>query len=217
MNNRNLLNLTFSFLVASLGLFSLVSCSQGSSDSGDLPDGIYAKINTNKGSITCRLEYQKVPMTVANFIGLSEGSIPNNIRPEGEPFFDDLTFHRVVPNFMIQGGDPLANGMGGPGYSFPDEFDPDLMHNVAGTLSMANSGPATNGSQFYITDNATPWLDSMHSVFGYVIDGPSMTTVYKIQQGDIIENIEIIRVGGDAKDFNAPEIFKEKSGLQLNQ
>jgi peptidyl-prolyl cis-trans isomerase A (cyclophilin A) len=213
MKNSININLNLLFVVACLGLFQILSCSQGSSEEGELPEGLYAKINTNKGSMTCRLEYEKVPMTVANFIGLSEGTIPNTYRPLGTPFYDSLTFHRVMDDFMNQGGDPLANGMGGPGYSFADEFHPDLLHNVTGTLSMANSGPATNGSQFFITRKATPWLDNRHSVFGYVTRG--LSTVYKIKQGDIIENIEIIRVGEAAENFDAPAVFKEKSGVQL--
>ncbi|MCL4161609.1 UNVERIFIED_CONTAM: hypothetical protein GTU68_054531 [Idotea baltica] len=161
-------------------------------------------MTTNKGEIVLRLEYERVPMTVANFISLT-----------GEPFFDGLTFHRVIPNFMIQGGDPEASGMGGPGYSFKDEIHPELKHNVAGTFSMANAGPATNGSQFFITHNATPWLDGKHSVFGYVTEG--LETVYKIANGDVIEHVEIVRKGSSAEAFDAPTVFKEMSGVGANQ
>lgn len=209
MNRSNV----FLFIGLTIGLFFLSACNLN--DKGaDFPDGIYAIMTTNKGDITLRLEYERVPMTVANFIGLSEGTIVNNHKAAGEPFFDGLTFHRVIPNFMIQGGDPEASGMGGPGYSFKDEIHPELKHNVAGTLSMANAGPATNGSQFFITHNATPWLDGKHSVYGYVTEG--LETVYKIANGDVIEHIEIIRKGSAAEAFDAPAVFKEKSGIGAN-
>ena len=155
-----------------------------------LDDGIYALIKTNKGEIIVELAYEKAPLTVINFIGLSEGSKKSNKEP-GMPFYDGITFHRVIDDFMIQGGDPQGDGRGGPGYQFIDEFS-DLKHDQPGVLSMANSGPNTNGSQFFITHIPTPWLDGKHSVFGLVAEG--MSVVNSIEQGDIIERISIKRI-----------------------
>lgn len=176
-----------------------------------LADGLYAKINTTKGSILIKLEMEKTPLTVANFVGLSEGKIKNNKKALGTPFYDGIKFHRVIPDFMIQGGDPTGTGAGDIGYSFKDEFDPSLKHNRAGTLSMANKGPATNSSQFFITHKDTPWLNNKHTVFGYVIEGQG--TVDLIAQGDEIKSIEIIRKGKAAKNFDAEKIFYQLSGL----
>lgn len=172
-----------------------------------MEDGLYAKITTSKGSIMIKLEMEKTPLTVANFVGLAEGTIKNNKKAMGEPYFDGLNFHRVIANFMIQGGDPLGNGTGDPGYYFKDEFDPSLKHDRAGTLSMANRGPATNGSQFFITHLPTPHLDGRHTVFGYVVDGQSVVDL--IAKGDKIEKVEIIRVGKDAKKFDAAATFEK--------
>ena len=160
-------------------------------------DGLYAVIDTQKGDIVIKLEYKKVPMTVANFVGLVEGEL--NIDDPGENFYEGLNFHRVIDNFMIQGGCPKGDGTGGPGYSFPDEFDPSLRHDGPGVLSMANAGPGTNGSQFFITHVKTPWLNDKHSVFGRVVEGQDV--VNSIRQGDKINTIRIERIGDEAKKF----------------
>lgn len=164
------------------------------------PDGLYAVIQTAKGNIFIKLHYQKVPLTCTNFVGLAEGHFAVT---QGKPFYDGLKFHRVIADFMIQGGDPQGNGTGGPGYSFGDEFVPELRHDGPGVLSMANAGPNTNGSQFFITHVATPWLDDHHTVFGKVLRG--MNVVNAIQQDDIIEHIKIIRKGKEAKKFDASQ------------
>lgn len=177
-----------------LSVVAETSCSQ------DLEKGIYAEITTSKGVILCSLVYKEAPLTVANFVGLAEGTLPT--ADDGEkPFYDGLTFHRVIENFVIQGGDPKGDGTGGPGYQFPNETSPDLPHDGAGILSMANAGPDTNGSQFFITLSATPHLDGLHPVFGKVIEG--MDIVNSIEMGDKIESIRIKRVGSDAKAFKA--------------
>lgn len=173
-----------------------------------LDDGIYAKIETNRGDILLYLESDEVPMTVANFVGLSEGDFQVDTLVFTTPYYDGLLFHRVIPNFMIQGGDPNGNGSGGPGYSFYDEFSDSLKHDGPGIISMANSGANTNGSQFFITHKETPWLDGKHSVFGHVVVGQEV--VNSVEQNDTIQHIEIIRVGKTAKKFNATEVFNTK-------
>ncbi|MFV9482848.1 peptidylprolyl isomerase [Christiangramia sp. ASW11-125] len=168
-------------------------------------DGLYAKFHTSKGEILAELEFQKTPGTVGNFVGLAEGKIENDPKDKGVPYYDGLKFHRVIPDFMIQGGDPQGTGAGGPGYNFDDEIHADLRHDAPGKLSMANAGPGTNGSQFFITHVETPWLDGKHTVFGSVVEGQDV--VNKIQQNDTIEKLEIVRVGAEAEGFDAAEAF----------
>ena len=173
-----------------------------------IENGMYAKINTKKGDILIKLEYEKTPLTVANFVALAEGDMPNKVTDPETGYYNGLKFHREIADFMIQGGCPNGDGMGDPGYKFADEFHPDLKHNGPGILSMANSGPATNGSQFFITHKETPWLDGKHSVFGHVVEG--MDVVNAIAQDDIMNKVTIIREGSGAKEFDAPKVFKSE-------
>jgi len=180
-----------------------------------MENGIYAKFNTPKGSILVKLTHDKTPGTVGNFVGLAEGNLENKSRPQGKPFYDGLKFHRVIPDFMIQGGCPQGTGTGGPGYQFDDEFHPELRHNKPGVLSMANSGPGSNGSQFFITHIPTDWLDNKHTVFGHVVEGQDV--VDAVAQGDEIESIEIIREGEEAKSWNAIEAFRVFEGSRAKR
>ncbi|MBT8273055.1 MAG: peptidylprolyl isomerase [Bacteroidia bacterium] len=175
-----------------------------------MQDGLYAKFNTSKGEILVALEYTKTPGTVGNFVALAEGKLENEVKPQGNPYYDGLKFHRVIADFMIQGGCPIGTGTGNPGYQFDDEFHPDLKHDGPGILSMANAGPGTNGSQFFITHIATPWLDGNHTVFGKVQEGQEV--VNAIAQNDILENLEILRIGEEALNFNAVEAFRQFEG-----
>ena len=180
----------------------------------DLEEGLYAKFDTSKGEILAVLFYDQVPLTVINFAGLAEGTIAAN---QGAPkkFYDGLVFHRVIRDFMIQGGDPAGTGTGGPGYQFPDEFTDELKHDSAGILSMANSGPGTNGSQFFITHKATPWLDGRHTVFGKVLEG--LEVVNKIEKGDKINTLSIIRVGEAARGFKTDRESFDSALDKLNR
>ncbi|MBE8190220.1 MAG: peptidylprolyl isomerase [Candidatus Thioglobus sp.] len=166
-----------------------------------LRDGLYAKLQTNQGDILIKLAFEKTPLTVINFVGLAEGKKHSN-QKTGKRYYDGLKFHRVIKDFMIQGGDPQGSGSGGPGYQFRDEIT-DLKHDSAGILSMANGGPNTNGSQFFITHKATPWLDGKHTVFGRVVQGLGIVNL--IKQGDFIRKVKIIRQGKKAKNFKTDE------------
>jgi FKBP-type peptidyl-prolyl cis-trans isomerase len=172
-------------------------------------EGIFATIATNKGDIVLELEYKKTPVTVANFIALAEGknTFVTDEKLKGKPFFDGLKFHRVINDFMIQGGDPFGNGSGGPGYTFKDECLPELKMDKAGVLAMANAGPGTNGSQFFITHKETNYLNGRHTVFGHVTKG--MDVVNLIAQNDVITKITIVRKGALAKKFDAPKVFSD--------
>ncbi len=177
-----------------------------------MENGIYAKFNTDKGAILVKLTYDKTPGTVGNFVALAEGNLENTARPQGKPYYDGLKFHRVIADFMIQGGCPLGTGTGDPGYKFDDEFHPELKHDAPGVLSMANAGPGTNGSQFFITHIATPWLDNNHTVFGHVVEGQDV--VNAVEPNDTIQSVEIIRIGEEAQKWNAVEAFRVFEGAR---
>lgn len=172
-----------------------------------MQDGIYAKFNTTKGEILVKLTHDKTPGTVGNFVALAEGKKDNSAKAKGKPYYDGLKFHRVIPDFMVQGGCPLGTGTGDAGYKFDDEFHPELKHDEPGVLSMANSGPGTNGSQFFITHVPTPWLDNKHTVFGRVASGQEV--VDAIAQGDKIDSLEIVRVGDEANGFDGLKAFED--------
>ena len=174
-------------------------------------NGIYAKFTTPKGDILVNLEYEKTPGTVGNFVALAEGNLENKAKPQGTPYYNGLKFHRVIADFMIQGGCPQGTGTGNPGYKFDDEIHPELKHDAPGKLSMANAGPGTNGSQFFITHVATPWLDGKHTVFGSVVEGQDV--VDAVEQDDTMD-VEIIRVGEAAEGFNAIEAFRTFEGAR---
>jgi len=199
-------------------LLGLVSCKE---DYPDLKDGLYAEFNTNKGSFIAELYFKETPTTVANFVALAEGEGHSMVDStfKGKKFYDGLVFHRVIKDFMIQGGDPTGTGSGDPGYKFPDEIVDSLSHDVKGTLSMANAGPGTNGSQFFITLAPTPWLDGKHTIFGKVLEGQtvvdSIGTVKTVardkpEQDVVLETVKIIRKGKDAKDFKAGKVFENQ-------
>ena len=192
-------------VIVLLALATMTLPSLAAQQSKTLPDGLYARITTAKGAITLLLEYEKAPLTVTNFVGLAEGSLD---AAAGKHFYDGLVFHRVVADFVIQGGDPLGNGRGGPGYKFPNEIAPELHHDGPGTLAMANAGPDTNGSQFYITMGAYPQLDGKYNVFGHVVDG--MDVVRKIAVGDKMDRVEILRIGAAALAFKVDQASFDK-------
>ena len=167
---------------------------------------LLAHFHTNRGTVTAELFFNHTPMTVGNFVGLAQGTLTNHAVKKGVPFYNGLKFHRVIADFMVQGGDPQGTGSGGPGYRFPDEFHPDLRHDAPGILSMANAGPGTNGSQFFITHTETSWLDGKHTVFGKVTVG--MDVVNAMRQGDVLERLEIEAVGPEAAAFDAVAAFE---------
>ena len=190
-----------------------------------LKDGLYANFQTSKGNMIVKFEDKKAPVTVANFVGLAEGKIENKAKAKGVPYYDGTIFHRVIKDFMIQGGDPKGTGMGDPGYKFDDEKN-DLQHSGKGILSMANSGPNTNGSQFFITEVATPWLDGRHTVFGEVVNGKDVIdSIANVEKGPqdkpktdvVLEKVSVFTKGDEYKNYDAAAIFNEGKGrIQKN-
>lgn len=190
-----------------------------------LNDGLYANFQTSKGNMIVKFEDKKAPVTVANFVGLAEGKIDNTAKAKGVPFYDGTIFHRVIKDFMIQGGDPKGTGMGDPGYKFEDEKN-DLQHTGKGILSMANSGPNTNGSQFFITEVATPWLDGRHTIFGKVVKGENVIDdIANVEKGAqdkpktdvVLEKVSVFGKGDEYKNYDAAKVFNEGKGkIQSN-
>ena len=201
-------------LFALLSIITLISCKE---ENGNLPDGLYAKIETSKGEVIVELNYTKAPITVANFVTLAEGKnkFVTNEHLKDRPFYDGLKFHRVISDFMVQTGDPLGTGSGDAGYKFKDEIT-DLHFQDGGVLAMANNGPSTNSSQFFITHLPTPWLDGKHTIFGHVVE-KGMEVVNKIQQNDYINKITIIRKGEAAKKFNAEKTFYDYFSIEADK
>lgn len=201
MSRRKIL---LSFVIAITFIFT--SCKK---EHIDLKDGLYAELETSRGDILLQLDYEKAPITVANFVTLAQGNNPFVKEDcKGKPFYDNISFHRVLASFMVQTGDPSGTGSGDAGYVFKDEFT-DLKHDKPGVLSMANSGPNTNSSQFFITHVPTPWLDGKHTVFGQLVDSTNISVVNAITQGDRLNKVTIICKGETAKKFNALKVFND--------
>lgn len=207
--------LTVALLITSCSTVKIPN-SMSKEEYSSLKDGLYAQMETNMGNMTIELFEKEAPLTVANFVGLAEGTKENKAKPLGTPYYDGIVFHRVIKDFMIQGGDPDGKGTGGPGYDFADEFFSDRKHDKKGILSMANAGPGTNGSQFFITEVPTPWLDGKHTIFGQVIDGldviDSIANVKKGAQDRpvedvVINHVYIIKKGDEYKKYNGGEAF----------
>ena len=207
------------FITLLSAMFVFFSCNSQKKAYKDLGDGLFADIETTQGNIIVKLNYKETPVTVANFVTLAEGK-NTFVKAEykGKPFYNGTIFHRVIKDFMIQGGDPTGTGMGEPGYRFEDEIVPTLKHDKKGILSMANAGPATNGSQFFITQVPTPHLDGRHTVFGETVKGLEVidaiantkTVMNDKPEKDIkINKITIIANGKDAKNFNAVKVFED--------
>lgn len=202
-------------MLSALALIFAIMTTSCNENGPNLKDGLYADFETDRGNIIVELYPDKAPLTVMNFVGLAEGDLDFADRKGN--FYDGLTFHRVIEDFMIQGGDPQGTGSGGPGYKFPDEADNGLVFNEPGKLAMANSGPDTNGSQFFITHVPTDWLNGKHTIFGSVVQGQDI--VDSIEQGDTIKKLKIIRVGSEASAYKADtEAFKEiERGLTVRR
>lgn len=208
-----------SMILAFVVVLTTIAC-KSKNDHPDLPDGVYAEFKTNHGDFIAELNYKEAPMTVANFVSLAEGTNTKvSEEYKGKKYFNGLTFHRIVKDFVIQGGDPEGSGMGGPGYEFPNETDAGLKHDDKGILSMANAGPDTNGSQFFVTLQATPQLDGGYSVFGKVIEGQEVVDeIGQVEVGAqdkpkddvIMEEVNIFKIGKDAEDFDAAKVFEDK-------
>jgi peptidylprolyl isomerase len=197
---RTAMKIQNGILLRSCPAIWLLMCLTAAAQESGRPDGLYAEIRTSKGLIAARLEADLTPMTVANFVGLAEGTIANSAFDPGRPFFDGAVYHRVVPGHVIQTGIPPSDRAKGPGYTFPNEIHARLSHNRAGMLNMANSGPNTNSSQFCITLGDRSYLDGDYTVFGEVVDG--LNVVMRIVQGDVVESVRIVRVGPKAQAFH---------------
>ncbi len=209
---------TIKYLIIAISGLLIASCNE---KYPDLEDGVYAEFNTNQGTAVAKLNFQETPLTVANFVALAEGKQEEvDSAYAGKKFYDGLIFHRVIKDFMIQGGDPDGTGRGGPGYKFADEIVDSLQHSKKGILSMANSGPATNGSQFFITLKETPWLNGRHTVFGEIVMGQDVIDSIGVTEtiaGDkpkdsiVLNSVSIIRKGSEAKKFDGSAIFKAET------